>query len=249
MSLRIRYQYITGARLGFSVERLADGLFLDHSSMTFKASPTQTIANMTEGTSPFKGLYRATLGNTPVSVFTNGQYAIGIHGLDNSNLVISLLLSSMIDGDDNSVTGSGSSGGSVDIAAVASGVWNYGTSLLTTSGSVGKLVKDQLDAAISTRSTYNGGPVQSVTDPVVVKTNQDKSGYTLAANGLDAIMIEQGINARQALSPILAATAGVISGVTTGQIVIRGGNSALTRIQATTDRTGNRTAVILNLPS
>jgi hypothetical protein len=46
---------------------------------------------------------------------------------------------------------------------------------------------DNLDAAVSTRSTYAGGPVASVTAPVAVASNQDKSGYALAPTGLDAI--------------------------------------------------------------
>jgi hypothetical protein len=71
----------------------------------------------------------------------------------------------------------------------------------------------------------------------------------LASAGLDSISIESGINLRQAISPILAATAGVISGAGSGQIQIRGGNSTLTRILATTDALGNRTSVTLNIPS
>ena len=39
---------------------------------------------------------------------------------------------------------------------------------------------DQLDAAVSTRSTYAGGAVASVTAAVTVGTNNDKSGYSLA---------------------------------------------------------------------
>lgn len=249
MAMRIRFQYITSSRLGFSVERLADGLILDHASQTFKTAPAQPIANLTEAVSPFAGIYRATLSNTPITEFPNGYYAIGIHKIDSNNQVVSLLVSGMVEGDDNSVATGGSSTGSVDISALARGVWNYATNALTTTDSVGKLVKDSLDASISSRSTYNGGPVESVTNPVVVKTNQDKAGYALAGTGLDAIVVEQGINARQALSPILAATAGVISGATTGQIVIRGGNASVTRIQATTDNQGNRTSVTLNLPT
>jgi hypothetical protein len=94
-----------------------------------------------------------------------------------------------------------------------------------------------------------GGPVASVTAPVTVGANYDKTGYALAASGLDAVPVESGVNARQALSPILAASAGVILGAGTGTVVIKGGNVALTRITATTDNAGNRTAVTLSLPS
>ena len=44
-----------------------------------------------------------------------------------------------------------------------------------------------LDAAVSSRSTYAGGAVASVTAPVTVGTNNDKTGYKLASDGLDSI--------------------------------------------------------------
>ena len=83
-----------------------------------------------------------------------------------------------------------------------------------------------LDVAVSTRSTYSGGPVASVVAPVTVGMNQDKTGYELSAEGIDQIMVETGVNARQALSPILAAVAGTLSGAGTGSVVIKGGMSA-----------------------
>lgn len=93
------------------------------------------------------------------------------------------------------------------------------------------------------------GSVGSVTAGVTVAANGDKAGYTLAAAGLDAIPVEAGVNVRQALSPILAAAAGVLTGAGSGTIVIKGGNVATTRITATTDASGNRSAVVLTLPS
>ena len=71
----------------------------------------------------------------------------------------------------------------------------------------------------------------------------------LAPTGLDAISIENGVNARQALTPILAASAGVLLGAGTGTVIIKGGNTPTTRITATTDNAGNRTAVTLSIPS
>ena len=71
----------------------------------------------------------------------------------------------------------------------------------------------------------------------------------LTPDGLDAILVEAGVNVRQAFSPILAASAGVLLGAGTGTIVIKGGNVALTRITASTDNAGNRTAVTLTLPA
>lgn len=75
------------------------------------------------------------------------------------------------------------------------------------------------------------------------------SVVTLAPAGLDAITVEAGVNARQALSPILAAAAGVIAGQEVNSPVIRAGNNpSVVRISATTDNNGNRTAVTLTVP-
>lgn len=59
-------------------------------------------------------------------------------------------------------------------------VWDALTSALTTAGSIGKRLADYIDAAVSSRSTYAGGAVASVTAAVTVGTNNDKSGYSLA---------------------------------------------------------------------
>lgn len=85
--------------------------------------------------------------------------------------------------------------------------------------------------------------------PVSVSANADKSGYVLSAAGLDSVQVEPGVNVRQAFSPILAASAGVLLGAGSGTIVIKGGNTAVTRVTATTDNAGNRTAVTLSLPA
>lgn len=77
----------------------------------------------------------------------------------------------------------------------------------------------------------------------------DKTGFALSAAGLDAVPVETGVNARQALSPILASAAGVISGAGTGTVLVKGGNVGTTRVTATTDVVGNRTAVTLVLPA
>ena len=81
--------------------------------------------------------------------------------------------------------------------AIVSAIWNKLLTGITTSDSIGKLIKDYLDAAISTRSTYAGGAVASVTAAVTVGANNDKTGYTatvsdktgfsLSADGITAI--------------------------------------------------------------
>ncbi len=75
-----------------------------------------------------------------------------------------------------------------------------------------------------------------------------QTGFKLAADGVDAISIETGVNFRQATSIILAAAAGVSRGGPSDIITFKGGNSAVDRITATVDLFSNRTFVVLNLP-
>ncbi len=136
-------------------------------------------------------------------------------------------------------------GDSADAATIRSTIGVAGAGLTA----LGDSRLGYLDAAISSRSTFAGGVVAGVANPVTVGTVNDKAGYALAAAGLDSVQVESGINARQALSPILAASAGVVSGASTGVILIKGGNSSTTRISAVTDNAGNRSSVTLTLPS
>lgn len=66
-------------------------------------------------------------------------------------------------------------------AAAIQAVWDALTSALTTVGSIGKLLVTNIDTTISSRSTYSGGAVASVTAAVTVGTNNDKTGYALTA--------------------------------------------------------------------
>ena len=127
-------------------------------------------------------------------------------------------------------------------------------------GTAGAILGGNLDAQVSAIKVktdalptsfpvnFQALAVDATTGGVTVLVNQDKSGYNLGLAGLDAIQVESGVNARQALSPILAASAGLVSGAGTGTIVITGGNTTVTRITATTDKYGNRSAVTLALP-
>jgi hypothetical protein len=80
---------------------------------------------------------------------------------------------SYLDAAVSSVAGGGGGG------LTAAQVWDYPTTAATTAGSLGELVTGNLDATISSRSTYAGGAVASVTAPVTVGTVGDKSGYSL----------------------------------------------------------------------
>jgi hypothetical protein len=82
-----------------------------------------------------------------------------------------------------------------------------------------------------------------------VTTVSDKTGYGLAAAGLDSVVVEIGLNARQALALKAAALAGVLSGAATSTVTIKGAGVATTRIVATVDASGNRSALTLTPPA
>jgi len=236
MALRIRFPYSTGSSLGYSVERLGDGSFFDFADGTFKATPITLIAPLPEDSGNFLGRYKVTLASTPVSQFSDGRYAITVHNQKASNAVVGELAATLRNGDD-----------SPEVSSIDP--WSVSIPGAYPAGTAGAILGQNLDAQVSTRSTYAGGIVAGISAPVTVGTITDKSGYSLAASGLDAISVEAGINARQALAPILAASAGVVAGAGTGVVVIKGGNSLITRITATTDNLGNRSSVTLTIPS
>src|SRR6185312_4301149 len=205
MALRIRFQYPTGSQLGYSIERLNDGSFYDFSNGTFVASPATPIANLPEDTGIFAGRFKVTLNPTPMAQFTDGDYVVTVHDQVASSNVIAELAATMHAGDDATVIPqSGGSGSGID-------PWSVALPGSYAAGTAGAILGLNLDARVSTRSTYAGGIVSGVATPVTVGTNNDKVGYTLAPSGFDAIQVESGINARQALSPILAASAGVVA--------------------------------------
>ncbi len=241
MALRIRFQYPTGSQLGYSIERLGDGMLYDPSDGTFKAAPASPIAGLPEDTGIFAGRYKATLSPTPTVQFTDGDYVVTVHDQGASGAVVAELAATLHGGDDATVFPAAAGAGSDPWAVSLPGSYP--------AGSAGAILGQNLDARVSTRSTYAGGVVSGVASPVTVGANNDKLGYALAPAGLDAIQVESGVNARQALAPILAASAGVVAGAGTGVIVIKGGNSAITRIVATTDNAGNRSSVTLTLPT
>lgn len=156
-------------------------------------------------------------------------------------------------------------GGSAPSAAtIAAAVWDELKSSHTTSGTFGY----NLDATVSSVYSRLGAPAgasiaadiaavkvdtAAVLDDTgtsgVVVASGSKTGYSLASSGLDAIVIESGMNARQAMSINTAALAGVLAGGGTTTVTIKGAGVATTRITSTVDGDGNRSAVTLVLPS
>lgn len=184
-------------------------------------------------------------------------------------------------------------------AAIVTAMW---TALLAstdfaTVSSIGKLLKDQIDAAISSRgtSTLDAAGVRTAVGmatanldtqlgdvPTVTEFNARtiasanyalasictearlaeldaanlptdvaaRTGFKLASDGVDAIIEETGMNMRQAIAVIAAAAAGKLSGAATTTITIKAAHEGLTsRVVATVDADGNRSAVTLTLPA
>lgn len=89
------------------------------------------------------------------------------------------------------------------------------SSNFTTSGSFGKLVATNVDAQISTRSTYAGGAVSSVTNPVKV----DVSTAMTAPRALDAIA-DGGFTLNDALWSAVGVAVGRLDSPTTTSITL-----------------------------
>lgn len=161
-------------------------------------------------------------------------------------------------------------------AEIVAAVWTAGTRTLTasldpTAAAVASQVRAELavelgrlDAAVSTRSTYAGGDTSGTTT-LLTRISAARAGYldnlsggavalasgvALTAAGLDAVAVETGLNARQALAVVAAAVAGKASGLDALAPVFRAaGNPGTTRITASTDVYGNRATVTLFPPA
>lgn len=137
----------------------------------------------------------------------------------------------------------------LDTAGVAAATWNAATATYGSAGSYGLLIETDLDAAITSRSTYSGGAVASVTAGVTVTTNNDKTGYELSTAGVDSILddvVEGTLTFRQIIRIMLASLAGKSAGGGTATITFKGVDGTTTRITATVDGSGDRTAITID---
>lgn len=101
------------------------------------------------------------------------------------------------------------------------------------------------------RVYLQAGGSPAVTD-VPVGVGEVNETAILAAAGLDLVMVESGLNARQALSIIAAGDGGFLSGAVLGPCTITisaAGVSGTPRVIAVVDGLGNRTSVTLHPPA
>lgn len=151
-------------------------------------------------------------------------------------------------------------------------IWDALTTALTTAGSIGKLLVDNVNATISSRSSHSAADVwasgsrtltsfgtlvadiwANVTRTITggtVTTNSDKAGYALSTAGVDAILddpVDGVVTLRESLRLANAANGGKTNGAPTASFNIRDLADTKNRIAATVDADGNRTAVTRDL--
>lgn len=151
-------------------------------------------------------------------------------------------------------------GGLVDITqAAADKVWSTAARTLTGFGSLAadvwgyasRLLTAGTNIALAKGTGVTGFNDIAAADvwSVATRALTDKAGFELSAAGVDAILdevVEGGLTMRQILRISLAALAGISSGGGTATIIFKGVDGVTTRITATVDADGNRTAITVN---
>lgn len=139
-------------------------------------------------------------------------------------------------------------------------IWDAATSALTTAGSIGKLLVDNINATISSRlaSASYTAPDNSTISAIAGYVDTEVGALQTAVAALptananaDALLdraagIETNRTLRQGLRLMLAAVLGKASGLATTSVIFRDTNDTKDRITATVDASGNRTAVTLD---
>jgi hypothetical protein len=105
MPLRVRFAFDPGSSIGYSIERLLDGLAYDFGTGTFVATPGTPIAAMTPDSGVYSGRYRAFLAATPADHFLDGEYTVTFHDTAAGNTVLDVRSFAMADGDDRPPAG------------------------------------------------------------------------------------------------------------------------------------------------
>lgn len=107
-------------------------------------------------------------------------------------------------------------------------------------GSAGAIIIDDATRYVDVLLTRDSGRLLMAVD--------SSGSVKLGPSGLDDVTIEVGTNARQAISLIAAAAAGLLSGAGTDTILIRGVGTDEVRIGAIVDEAGNRASVTTTRP-
>lgn len=201
--------HVTGQTVTLKIKRVSDGYWYDFSDSTFKNTGwTNKSTNLTEDST--EGFYYY-LFNPPASETAAEQYqflvdnASATYGDHQSELVsyqsigtstFNSASNQVIVATNNDKTGYALSAGGVDA------IWDEATSGHSTAGSYGKLITDDLNATISSRSSHSAADVATAvlvtpanklatdgTGRVTVGSNADKAGYSISGTKttLDAL--------------------------------------------------------------
>lgn len=144
-----------------------------------------------------------------------------------------------VTGSVGSVTGSvgsvaGNVGGNV-VGSVASVSGNVAGSVASVTGNVGGSVASVTGAV---------GSVTGSVGSVLGSVGSVVAGVALSASGLNAPIVETGLNAIDTMKLILASVAGTLSGAGTTTLIFKNPAGSATRLTVTTDADGNRTVVV-----
>lgn len=141
-------------------------------------------------------------------------------------------------------------------AAGVQALWDALTSALSTVGSIGRLLVDNLNATISSRlasasytTPLDAAGTRAAVGLVSANLDTQLDALPTANENADALLdrsagVETGLTPRQALRLGAAADAGKVSGAGTATVILRNAVAdSKARITATCDEDGNRTAV------
>jgi hypothetical protein len=221
--------------------------FLDLTAAEMNADHVMVIVNTTSVNAiiPVLNIYPESLGDYRVNV---GQwFGTDIPGVDTAGYPVVTVKDGAGAGEINTLGGAVF----VDATQLAAAVAAVIAGILTTPGQtidttvLGEVTVDpaQLTALVTSIAT-------AILITPANKLLTDAAGRVeLQADGIDQIVVETGVNARQCLSALGAALAGVLAGVGTGSITFEAiGNPGTVRITCVNDLLGNRNTVVLNLP-
>lgn len=110
----------------------------------------------------------------------------------------------------------------------------------STVGSIGKLLKDDIDAAISSRSTLTAGAQMDLVNA------PNATALTAIVAAINAAFVEGTLTKLQYDRIMLSSSAGITNGAGTGTFHTRDQGNTKNRITASTDGSGNRTAMAVD---
>lgn len=252
----VGYDPFDGVRLGLTslpnaTPGASGGVFI---AGTNAATTANITGNLTGNVSGSVGSVSGNVGGSVGSVAGNvGGIVVGSVGSVGSPVTV---------GTNNDKSGYSLAVTPPTAAQVATAVWTDATSSdFATSGTPGKILVGQLGGAFTTASSSvyttaalanapagGGGSSDPLANPVPGSYAVGTAGYALGhgiplpANGLDAVVAETGVNARQALALILDGVFAKLTGATTSSITIYDAPTGNTpRAVVAVDGNGNRT--------